>query len=115
MHYPLLWIYAIILQLYDWLLNINDEIFLLWLSPWSYTKGLFVLVRYLPIFSLGMDIPSEYLTCQSLHGISTFNLDVLIMGMKPSYCSWSFPMAMCASLVINTELVVYLTYHPQGF
>jgi len=68
---------ALTLALYDWLLNINDEIFLLWLSPWSYTKGLFVLVRYLPIFSLGMDIPN-----------------VLIMGMKPSYCSWSFPMAM---------------------
>jgi len=40
---------AIALLIYDYLLTIYAEITLVWYSPWTYTKVLFLLTRYLPM------------------------------------------------------------------
>jgi len=41
---------------YEFCLTIYDEITLIWQSPWSYTKVLFLLVRYIPFFSISLMI-----------------------------------------------------------
>ena len=49
---------SLLLQVYDFLLTIRLEITLLWFTPWSYTKILYLLVRYLPIGTIYFELRS---------------------------------------------------------
>ena len=37
---------------YHYLLNINREVTLIWYSPWTYTKILYLIIRYLPFIDI---------------------------------------------------------------
>ena len=49
-----------LLQLYDWVLTLHLEIKLIWFSRWSYTKVLFLLLRYMTFVSVWISIISEF-------------------------------------------------------
>jgi hypothetical protein len=49
---------ALSLWIYDYLLMVYKEVSLMWPAPWSYTKVMFMVVRYLPIIALGFNVQS---------------------------------------------------------
>jgi len=61
-------------MIYDWMLNISLEIQLLWFSPWSYTKAMFLTVRYVPFAALGFNVQTQ-----------------LAMGVSADTCRWVYP------------------------
>ncbi|KAF8890383.1 hypothetical protein BD779DRAFT_266999 [Infundibulicybe gibba] len=47
-------------QVYDYILNFNQELVLVWNSPWKVTKILFILTRYLPFIDAGLTISHQF-------------------------------------------------------
>jgi hypothetical protein len=47
-------------QLYDYVLTLHEEVRIIWFgSPWTYTKALFILTRYLPALGVFFLLRSE--------------------------------------------------------
>jgi len=78
------------IMIYDWFLCLSDEVQLVWFSPWSYTKVLFFLVRYLPFVSIYFDLHNQ-----------------LLLNVTPQQCEWTFPTLMwIMTLSMNFAVVV---------
>jgi len=69
---------AVALFIYDYLLTLDREINLIWFSPWTYTKVLFLLVRYLTFVDTFL-----LLHFQLFPNVSAHN------------CRMSYPAALC--------------------
>lgn len=50
---------AAALLIYDYLLTIHMEVKLVWLSPWNYSKTLFLLARYTPAISMYFSLHNQ--------------------------------------------------------
>ncbi|EDR07349.1 uncharacterized protein LACBIDRAFT_327780 [Laccaria bicolor S238N-H82] len=59
---------------YDYLLNFNREVTLIWYSPWTYTKVLYFIVRYLPFIDIVFLLRFQ-----------------LVLGLTKDDCGWIFP------------------------
>lgn len=70
------------LMIYDYLLNVNREIQMIWRSPWSYTKVLYFIVRYLPFLAFFL-----FLWIQ------------VIRGVTRASCEWVFPVVVWATTI----------------
>ncbi|EDR07357.1 uncharacterized protein LACBIDRAFT_327790 [Laccaria bicolor S238N-H82] len=70
------------LMIYDYLLNVNREIQMIWRSPWSYTKVLYFIVRYLPFLAFFL-----FLWIQ------------VIRGVTRASCEWVFPVVVFIMMI----------------
>jgi len=79
-------------MVYDYLLTIHDEIRLVWFSPWSYTKILFLLVRYLPFIGIYFDLHNQ-----------------ILLGSTKGECEWMYPMLMWVTTIAMFAAISVLT------
>lgn len=77
-----MYISAVALAVYDYLLNFGREVTLIWLSPWTYTKVLYLVVRYLPFLAFVMFLRYQ-----------------LYLGVTVASCEWIFPVVVWATTV----------------
>jgi len=80
------------LMVYDYLLTVHDEIRLVWFSPWSYTKVLFLLVRYLPFIGIYFDLHNQ-----------------ILLGSTAHECKWMYPMLMWVTTIAMFAAILVLT------
>jgi hypothetical protein len=51
-----------LLQFYDYILTLHLEIKYIWLSPWTYTKVLFLLIRYMACATAVLLVMGDFYT-----------------------------------------------------
>jgi len=50
---------AVAAFVYDYLLTLHLEIKLIWLSPWNYTKIIFLVFRYMPFIQIWVTLQNQ--------------------------------------------------------
>jgi len=69
---------AVALFIYDYLLTLDREINLIWFSPWTYTKVLFLLVKYLTFADTFLLLYNQ-----------------IILNVSADTCRLTYPAALC--------------------
>jgi len=70
------YIAAVAIMAYDYALTLHLEIFLIWFSPWNYTKILFLFTRYLPVGECFL-----FIYCQVLPDVSPYACEYIWKGI----------------------------------
>lgn len=85
-------------QVYDWSLTIDDEVTHAWPAPWSVTKILFFLTRYLPCIDRIIDVYCARNSSQSQCLLLIFELSDHF-GPSPSIptCNTLYAVGGCES------------------
>jgi Family of unknown function (DUF6533) len=104
--------FSCVLQIYDYFLTVHLEIKLIWFSRWTYTKILFLLVRYTTFITMALVLYCARCSSKFLWSLLNHLADQTFLDIPVERCKVTFPASICRcfnAALLNKRKMTWFT------